>query len=113
MSPLVQMFITVIVALIGSSGFWITIQLVIQKRRDQKLQEEAENSNFNKMVLGLVHTKILELGNMYIDRGYITPEEYEDLHDYLYLPYQNEGGNGAAKRVMDIVDTLPFKKSDK
>lgn len=76
------------------------------------MQQAAENSNYNKMVLGLVHTKILELGNFYINRGYITPEEYEDLHDYLYLPYQDEGGNGAAQRVMNIVDKLPLKKPE-
>jgi hypothetical protein len=46
----------------------------------------------------------------YIERGYITQEEYENLHDYLYIPYEKLNGNGSAKRVMEEVGRLPIHK---
>ena len=63
------------------------------------------------MLVGLAHDRILYLGMIYVERGYITQDEYENLHDYLYVPYEKMGGNGSAKRVMNEVDKLPIKKS--
>lgn len=64
-----------------------------------------------EMLVGLAHDRILFLGMHYVDRGFITQDEYENLHDYLYVPYEKLGGNGSAKRVMQEVDKLPIKKS--
>jgi hypothetical protein len=61
------------------------------------------------MILGLGHDKILSLGKEYIARGWITADEYENLHDYLYIPYKNMGGNGSAERIMEEVKKLPIK----
>lgn len=44
----------------------------------------------------------------YVERGYITSDEYENLNDYLYAPYAEAGGNGSAKRVMEEVRKLPL-----
>ena len=41
--------------------------------------------------------------------GSITKDEYENLHDYLYLPYQELGGNGTAEKIMKEVSNLPIK----
>ena len=49
----------------------------------------------------------------YINRGWITMEEYENLCDYLFDPYEKLGGNGSAKKVVDICKTLPIRKVDK
>ena len=62
------------------------------------------------MLLGLAHDRIVYLGTIYIERGYITNDEYENLNTYLYLPYAKMGGNGTAKRVMQAVDRLKFKE---
>ena len=43
-------------------------------------------------------------------RGYITQDEYENLHEYLYKPYAALGGNGTAKRIMAEVEKLPLHK---
>jgi hypothetical protein len=61
------------------------------------------------MILGLGHDKIIYLGKEYIARGWITSDEYENLHDYLYMPYKNMGGNGSAERIMEEVKKLPIK----
>ena len=63
------------------------------------------------MLIGLGHDRIVYLGMKYIDRGYITHDEYENLYEYLYKPYEKMGGNGSAKRIMDEVSRLPIRKS--
>lgn len=63
------------------------------------------------MLIGLGHDRIVYLGMIYIDRGYITHDEYENLYEYLYKPYEKMGGNGSAKRIMDEVSRLPIRKS--
>ena len=43
--------------------------------------------------------------------GYITQDEYENLYEYLYKPYEKLGGNGSAKRIMTEVDQLAIHKN--
>ena len=94
----IQVVITVVCSVLASSGLWTFIQKKTEKK-DAK----------SKLLLGLAHDRIMYLGTSYIERGYITKDEYENLHDYLYLPYEEMGGNGTAKRVMQAVDRLEFK----
>ena len=49
------------------------------------------------------------LGMVYIERGYVTQDEYENLQVYLYEPYEEMGGNGSARRVMEEVRKLPIR----
>lgn len=98
MEPLVQMVITVICAVLASSGFWA----FLQSRHDKT---DAKS----RMILGLGHDRIVFLCMKYIDRGWISKDEYEDLNDYLYGPYVDMGGNGTAKRLMEEVRKLPVK----
>lgn len=99
MPQFVETLITVLCAVLASSGFWALIQKLTDKK-DAKTQ----------MLVGLAHDRILYLGMTYIQRGYITKDEYENLYDYLYKPYLKMGGNGSAKRVMGEVDKLPLHK---
>ena len=41
----------------------------------------------------------------------MTQDEYENLYEYLYKPYEKLGGNGSAKRIMTEVDQLAIHKS--
>lgn len=100
MQPWLQMVVTIVCAVIASSGFWA----YIQKRNENK---DAKS----RMLLGLAHDRIIFLGMTYIERGWITQDEYENLHEYLYKPYEEMGGNGSAKRVMTEVNRLPIHKS--
>jgi len=65
------------------------------------------------MLLGLGHDRIMYLGMHYIERGYITKDEYENLNDYLYVPYTRMNGNGSASRIMKEVNTLPIKQYER
>lgn len=99
MPQFVETLITVLCAVLASSGFWALIQKLTDKK-DAKTQ----------MLVGLAHDRILYLGMSYVQRGYVTKDEYENLYDYLYKPYLKMGGNGSAKRVMGEVDKLPLHK---
>lgn len=98
--PWVKMVITIVGSVLASSGFWA----FLQNRKDK-------NDSKKELLIGLAHDRIIYLGKSYIDRGYITMDEYENLNDYLYVPYAKNGGNGSAKRVMDEVNKLPIKKA--
>lgn len=100
MEPWVQMLLTVAGAVLASSGFWAWMM----KRSDRKDVK-------TKVLIGLAHDRIMYLGMCYIERGYITSDEYENLSEYLFTPYKEMGGNGSAQRVMKEVDKLPIRKS--
>lgn len=100
MSELGQILVAVFSSVIASSGLWAFLTRLAEKK-DIK----------TKMLVGLAHDRILYLGMKYIERGYITQDEYENLHDYLFVPYETMGGNGSAARVMKEIDKLPIRKS--
>ena len=66
----------------------------------------------SNMLMGLGHDRIVFLGQQYIKRGYITKDEYENLHDYLYKPYSELGGNGTAAKVMKEVEGLSLREKE-
>lgn len=92
-------WLQVVLAMFASSGLWAFLQALVNKK-----------SAKTRMILGLGHDRIVYLCMKYIDRGWITEDEYEDLEKYLYEPYVKLGGNGTAKRLMDAVGKLPFRK---
>lgn len=98
MSTWLQIVVTIVSSVIASSGLWAF------------LMKKAETKDIKaEMLIGLAHDRILYLGMKYIDRGYITKDEYENLHNYLYSPYKKLGGDGSAERIMKEVDSLPIR----
>lgn len=99
----VQMIVTIVCSVLASSGLWA----FISKRSDQ-MDAKTE------LLMGIAHDRIVFLGMSYINRGYITQDEYENLYTYLYGPYKKVGGisNGSAERVMSEVNNLPIRKAE-
>lgn len=97
MNELVKTAVTILITLIGSAGFWS----YLDARR-------AKKSASTRLLIGIAHDRITFLGMKYVERGYLTSDEYENLNDYLYEPYAEAGGNGSAKRVMEEVRKLPL-----
>lgn len=93
--------VAILVSFLGSTGLWAFLSKWLDNRGAQ-----------SKLIVGLAHDRIVHLGMQYIDRGWITRDEYENLHDYLYVPYEKMGGNGSAKRVMIEVDKLPIHSAN-
>lgn len=86
--------------MLGGGGFWAWV-----------MYRQQNESAANKMLMGLGHQKIMELGLFYIDRGYITHDEYQDLRTYLFEPYKAMNGNGTAEKMLGDVGRLPFRKN--
>lgn len=94
----VETFIfTIVIAFIASGGFWNWL-----------LNRKKTPDATTKLLMGLAHLKISEIGLTHIDIGGISEEVYNDLVHYLYAPYIELGGNGSSKRIMDHVEKLPF-----
>ena len=100
MEPWLQMVVTIVCAVIASSGFW-----ALKQRKNENKDVKSQ------MLIGLAHDRIIFLGMKYIERGWISQDEYENLHDYLYKPYEKLGGNGSAQKVMIEVNKLPIHTS--
>lgn len=105
METWIQMLVTILCSVLASSGFWS----YMQKRDDLKDVK-------TQMLKGLGHDRIMYLGMYYLERiddngkAYITRDEYENLHEYLYLPYKKMGGNGSAERIMKEIEKLPIRE---
>ena len=90
-----ESIMAIVCTLLASSGFW---SYLLRKQK----RESAET----KLMIGLGHVKIIDLCMKYIERGYITKDEYDSLNKYLYIPYKELGGNGTAERMMEEVEKI-------
>jgi hypothetical protein len=89
--------IAVLTSFAASSGFWA----YLASRRQG-------NNATTRLLMGLAHDKITSNGLHFIQRGYITNDEFEDLRKYLYEPYLELGGNGSVERIMQEISKLPL-----
>lgn len=94
--------ITIVVSVIASTGFW---QFLINWYNNKHAKMDATT----KMLLGIANKMISESCQEYINRGYITKEEYDDLKKYLCDPYFELGGDGTVERLFKEVDQMPIK----
>lgn len=102
MDYMTSIVVPIIVALLGSS-LWAGL-IDYLKQKNNKLTNEQ------RMLLGLGHSILYDRLELYIERGYITVEQLEDL-EYLYDPYKKMGGNGTCERLYEEVCKLPHKKT--
>ena len=98
MEPVWQIIVTVFSSVLASSGLWAFI-----------MKKSERNDARTRMLLGLAHDRIVSLGMKYIERGWITHDEYEDFHQYMYSPYKELGGDGSGDRIMRAVDKLDIR----
>ena len=104
-----EILIAVIGALAGLSASIVSLATFLIARTDKTKNKRTAESD---MLMGLGHDRIVFLGQQYIKRGYITKVEYENLHDYLYKPYSELGGNGTAAKVMKEVEGLSLREKE-
>ena len=115
---------SIVVAIFASSGFFQLLMLMYQSRekeKERKRMEETEKKlisvkDFNALcrcVTGIAMFRIAREAKRYIDKGYVTSEEYHTLKHNLYEPYVALGGNGLATKFMQEVEELPMKEGIK
>lgn len=96
-----DLIVAVIIAVFASTGFWTLINTIYQNNAKSKTAERAA-------LVALLHDRIYDLSQRYIERGYVTIEEYDNLN-YLWEPYSALGGNGTGKKLVDQVNKLDMK----
>lgn len=97
METWVQLVLTIVGTFGASSGFWAYVQ-----------HKDRARTATTRLLMGIAYEHIMTFGVAYINRGWATRDEYEELRKYFFEPYKALGGNGAAERVMNEVDKLPF-----
>lgn len=93
-----QIIVTILTSVLASSGLWAFLSTHVEKSSAEK-----------DIIVGIAHVEILFFGTRYLERGYITREEYTTLYTCLYEPYKKLGGNGSAEKIMSEVNKLPIK----
>lgn len=86
----------VITTVLGSSGIWIWAKTLSDR-----------NNSEDQLLLEVAKNQLIALGRSYLERGYITMDEYEEYEEEYSL-YSDLGGNGLARRVFKQVDELPI-----
>lgn len=98
MDPVTILVTAVAAFLAGSGSFWVYLTNKYEKK-------DAHSA----LIMGLAHDKIIYLCIKYIEKGFVTKDEYEDLIKYFWEPYSSLGGDGTVERIMNMVHTLPLK----
>lgn len=96
---LTEVLITIIVSIFASQGFWTWI-----------INRSGRRRNSDKLLLGIAYAKIVETCEYHLNKGRIAADDYHELRHYLFEPYEANGGNGTAKRLMEEVDKLAIVK---
>lgn len=93
-----QIILTIVTALLASSGLWAFLGNRLEL-----------NSSERELIVGIGHVELVFFGMQYIERGWITRDEYETLQA-LYKPYIKLGGNGSGTRIMQEIEKLPIRE---
>lgn len=96
-----EFILAIIVAILASNGLWTLISRLIDKKSDR-----------DKLLMGLAYSEIINRTEKYLERGYLSTDEFNELDRYLYGPYKRRGGNGTAARNMEHVRQLPRSKPE-
>lgn len=93
------LILTIVCAVFASSGFWTWL---ITRNNNRSAQA--------RLIMGLGFSEIERKAKLYIEKGSISTDEYQDFVKYLYAPYKDMGGDGTASKLMSEVDKLPIRK---
>ena len=96
LTKIAEMANPAVTALLGGSGIWAWAKT-----------KAEHNNNAPKLLLSVSRNQLITLGHGYIERGYITMDEYEEFEEE-YQIYSALGGNGLARRIFKQVDELPI-----
>ena len=97
----VEIFLPIILALIGSSSLWSFIAGL--KKKNRKLEE---------LVRGLTILVLKDQARYHRAKGEISQDEYRMIFDSVYARYKELGGNGSSERLMTELSNLPTSRKD-
>lgn len=94
---LTQIILTILTSVLASSGLWAFLGSKLERNNAER-----------ELIVGIGHIELVFFGMQYLERGWITREEYETMQD-LYKPYIKLGGNGSGTKIMKEVENLPIR----
>ena len=92
-----QFVLTLVTALLASSGLWAFLGNRLERNNAER-----------ELIVGIGHIELVFFGMQYIERGWITRDEYETMQG-LYEPYVRLGGNGSGTKIMKELEKLPIR----
>ena len=92
-----QIILTVFTSLLASSGLWAFLGTRLER-----------NSAERELIVGIGHIELVFFGMQYIERGWITRDEYDTMQG-LYKPYVKLGGNGSGTKIMKELEKLQIR----
>ena len=115
-----EFLVRMVGVIFASNGFFQILMFFLQSREKEKERKRLEETqkklisvqDFNALcrcVTGIAMFRIAREAKRYIDKGYVTSEEYHTLKHNLYEPYVALDGNGLATKFMQEVEELPMK----
>lgn len=96
LTKLAELYSPLLSAVLSSPGIWAWAKT-----------KTGNSNNAAKLLLSVSRNQLVELGRKYIERGYITMDEYEE-YEKEYQIYSALGGNGLAHRMFEQVHDLPM-----
>lgn len=98
----IRAVLIIVCSVMGSGAFWAYLQ-----------SRDTKKNATTRLLMGMAYDQITGLGVGYIERGWISKDEYEELQKYFFDPYKELGGNGVAERIMNRVSNLPMRSQNR
>lgn len=92
-----QIILTIVTSILASSGLWAFLGSRMERNNAER-----------ELIIGIGHIELVFFGMQYLERGWITREEYETMQG-LYKPYIKLGGNGSGTKIMKELESLPIR----
>ena len=102
------MVLTVLLAVIGSSGIASIVVALLQRHWSKKDKADTRIDALVTAQTVLMVDRVRWLGHKYIRDGYISINDKENLMA-MYKAYKALGGNGNLETIMSEVDRLEVK----
>ena len=93
-----QIILTIVTSLLASSGLWAFLGSRLER-----------NSAERELIVGIGHIEIAFFGMQFLERGWITQDEYDTMQE-LYKPYVKLGGNDSGTKIMKEIEKLPIRE---
>lgn len=102
MESWVQLVLTFVGSLTASGGLWAYVQ-----------HKDQNKSATSRLLMGIAYDTLVTKGMEFIERGWVTTDEFDEFEKFYFQPYKDLGGNGTAERIMNQVKSLPFSSKSK
>lgn len=102
------MILTIVIAVIGSSGVASVVVACLQRHWSKKDKEDGRIDALVAAQKVMMVDRVTYLGRGYIKQGYIELSDKKTLRE-MHTAYKALGGNGDLTTVMDEVNRLEVR----